>query len=133
LKARGLRRPQLLLPDLMAPDVQARLEAACRKLATEPTAELLEDLFALSDAAWMDTPAQTVVAPLDRIRRGAIVIARVLEDNKAGRSVLVIRSDALMMTPWIATLPFTTELDLDMPHWLRVEPTPENGLCALRG
>ena len=57
LKARGLRRAQLLLPDLMAPDVQARLEAACEKLATEPTAEQLEDLFALSDAAWTDTPA----------------------------------------------------------------------------
>ena len=56
------------------------------------------------------------------------MIARVLEDNKAGRPALVIRSDALMMTPWIATLPFTTDLDLDMPHWLRVEPTPENGL-----
>jgi mRNA interferase MazF len=68
------------------------------------------------------------VSPFDRIRRGTIVIARVLEDNKAGRPALVIRSDALMMTPWIATLPFTTDLDLDMPHWLRVEPTPENGL-----
>ncbi len=56
LEARGLRRAQLLIPDLMAPDVQARLEAACRKLTTEPTAEL-EDLFALSDAAWTDTPA----------------------------------------------------------------------------
>ncbi len=56
LKARGLRRAQLLIPDLMTPDVQARLEAACRKLMTEPTAEL-EDLFALSDAAWTDAPA----------------------------------------------------------------------------
>jgi mRNA interferase MazF len=64
----------------------------------------------------------------DRIRRGTIAIARVLEDNKAGRPVLIIRSDALMMTPWIATLPFTTDLDLDIPHWVRVEPTPANGL-----
>ena len=62
------------------------------------------------------------------IRRGIIVIARVPEDNKAGRPVLVIRSDALMMTPWVATLPFTSDLDLDMPHWPRIEPTPENGL-----
>ena len=57
-----------------------------------------------------------------------IVIARVPEDKKAGRPALVIRSDALMMTPWVAALPFTSELDVDMPHWVRVEPTPENGL-----
>jgi mRNA interferase MazF len=67
-------------------------------------------------------------APFDRIQRGTIVIARAPEDNKAGRPVLIIRADALIMTPWFATLPFTTDLDLDMPHWVRVEPTPENGL-----
>ena len=67
-------------------------------------------------------------AALERIPRGAIVIARVPEDNKAGRPVLVIRSDALHMTPWVATLPFTTDLDVDMPHWVRVDRTAENGL-----
>ena len=55
-KPRGLRRANLLLPDLMAPSVQARLEAACRKLETQSTAEL-DDLFFWSNAAWADTPA----------------------------------------------------------------------------
>ena len=32
------------------------------------------------------------------------------------------------MTPWVAMLPFTTNLDHPMPHWVRVEPTPANGL-----
>jgi mRNA interferase MazF len=69
-----------------------------------------------------------VAPPHDRIRRGAIAVARVPEDNKAGRPVLVIRSDALWMTPWVAALPLTADLDADMPHWVRVEPTPGNGL-----
>jgi mRNA interferase MazF len=64
----------------------------------------------------------------DRIRRGAVVIVQLPEDNKAGRPAVVIRSDALAATPWVAVLPFTTDLDTDMPHWPRVEPTPENGL-----
>ena len=55
LKARGLVRTQLLIPDLAAPDVQARLEAACRSLVAKHGAEL-GDLFALADAAWADTP-----------------------------------------------------------------------------
>ena len=63
-----------------------------------------------------------------RLRRGTIVVARAPEDNKPGRPVLVIRSDALNMTPWVATLPFTTDLELDMPHWVLVRPTLENGL-----
>jgi len=50
------------------------------------------------------------------------------EDSKAGRPALVIRSDALAMTSWVATLPFTTDRDAGMPHWVQVEPTPENGL-----
>jgi hypothetical protein len=56
LKARGLRRTQLMLPDLWALDVQARLKAAYAELAAKPPAEL-EALFALADAAWSDTPA----------------------------------------------------------------------------
>jgi hypothetical protein len=55
LKARGLVRTQVLLPDLTTPDIQARLEAACRKLKARSNAEL-KALFALSDAAWSDTP-----------------------------------------------------------------------------
>ena len=57
LKARGLRRTQLLLPDLWAPDVQAELERGCREIALDPefNAEL-EELFAFSDAAWADMP-----------------------------------------------------------------------------
>jgi Protein of unknown function (DUF3018) len=55
LKARGLRRTQLLVPDLMTPDVQARLKAACRKLTVQPSAEM-EALFAEAHAAWSDTP-----------------------------------------------------------------------------
>jgi mRNA interferase MazF len=64
----------------------------------------------------------------DRIRRGAVVIVQLPEDNKAGRPAVVVRSDALVATPWAAVLPFTTDLDTDLPQWLRVEPTPENGL-----
>lgn len=63
-----------------------------------------------------------------RIRRGAVVIARVPEDAKAGRPVVVIRSNALAATPWVAVLPFTSDLDSDMPQWVRVEPTLGNGL-----
>jgi mRNA interferase MazF len=62
------------------------------------------------------------------IRRGAVVIVRVPEDTEAGRPAVVIRSNALAATPWVAVLPFTTDLDADMPQWLRVEPTPGNGL-----
>jgi mRNA-degrading endonuclease toxin of MazEF toxin-antitoxin module len=64
----------------------------------------------------------------DRIRRGAVVIVQLPEDNKAGRPAVVVRSDALAATPWAAVLPFTSDLDTDMPHWPRVEPTLENGL-----
>ena len=63
-----------------------------------------------------------------RIRRGAVVIARVPEDTRAGRPVVVIRSNALAATPWVAVLPFTSDLETDMPQWVRVEPTPRNGL-----
>jgi mRNA-degrading endonuclease toxin of MazEF toxin-antitoxin module len=63
-----------------------------------------------------------------RIRRGAVVIARVPEDPKGGRPAVVIRSNALAATPWVAVLPFTSDLDIDMPLWVRVEPTPGNGL-----
>ena len=63
-----------------------------------------------------------------RIRRGAVVIVRVPEDAKAGRPVVVIRSNALAATPWVAVLPFTTDLDTDMPQWMRVDPTLGNGL-----
>jgi mRNA-degrading endonuclease toxin of MazEF toxin-antitoxin module len=62
------------------------------------------------------------------IRRGAVAIARVPEDTKAGRPVVVIRSNALAATPWVAVLPFTPDLDTDMPQWIRVEPTHGNGL-----
>lgn len=50
------------------------------------------------------------------------------EDNKAARPTVVIRSDTLVITPWAAVLPFTTDFDAAMPHWLLVEPTPANGL-----
>jgi len=61
-------------------------------------------------------------------RRGAVVIARVPEDTKAGRPAVVIRSNALAATPWVAVLPLTSDLGTDMPQWVRVEPTPGNGL-----
>lgn len=62
------------------------------------------------------------------IRRGTVVVVRVPEDTKPGRPAVVIRSNALAATPWVAVLPFTTDLDTDMPHWLLVEPTRGNGL-----
>ena len=55
LRDRGLKRAQLMVPDLYAPEMQARIEAACAKLRANPSAEL-EDLIAFSDAAWSDTP-----------------------------------------------------------------------------
>lgn len=65
-----------------------------------------------------------------RVRRSAVVIARVPEDTKSGRPAVVIRSNALVATPWVAVLPFTSDLDTDMPQWVRVEPTRGNGLAA---
>jgi mRNA-degrading endonuclease toxin of MazEF toxin-antitoxin module len=62
------------------------------------------------------------------IRRGVVVITQLPEDSKAGRPAVVVRSDALAATPWAAVLPFTSNMYRDMPHWLRVEPTTENGL-----
>lgn len=56
------------------------------------------------------------------------MIAHVPEDTKAGRPAVVVRSNALAATPWVAVLPFTSDLDTDMPQWVRVEPTPGNGL-----
>ena len=51
-----------------------------------------------------------------------------VEPHHIRRSAVVMRSNALAATPWVAVLPFTTDLDTDMPQWVRVEPTPENGL-----
>lgn len=62
------------------------------------------------------------------IRRGMVVISRLLDDTRAGRPGVVIRADSLARTPWAAVLPFTTDLGRTMPHWLPVEPTSENGL-----
>jgi hypothetical protein len=45
-----------------------------------------------------------------------VVIARVPRDTKAGRPAVVIRSNALAATPWVAVLPFTSDLDTDMPQ-----------------
>ena len=36
LKARGLRRVQMIVPDLRAPTVQRQLRAACAKLSAKP-------------------------------------------------------------------------------------------------
>jgi len=36
-----------------------------------------------------------------------VVIARVPEDTKAGRPAVVVRSNALAATPWVAALRFT--------------------------
>ena len=56
LKQRGLRRAQLMLPDLYAPEMQARMEAACRRLTETPSADI-EEVLAFAEAAWRDTPA----------------------------------------------------------------------------
>jgi hypothetical protein len=55
LKGRGLRRVQMVIPDLWAPATQARLQAACAKLVAELTAEQ-QARIAFSDAAWGDMP-----------------------------------------------------------------------------
>ena len=55
LKDRGLRRVQMVIPDLWTPATQARLQAACTKLAAESTTEQ-QALIAFSDAAWRDMP-----------------------------------------------------------------------------
>jgi hypothetical protein len=56
LKARGLHRVQMVIPDLRAPAVQTRLRAACAKLSAEPEDEEMRALAAISDAAWANTP-----------------------------------------------------------------------------
>lgn len=56
LKARGLHRVQMVVPDLRAPAVQARLRAACAKLSAEPETKEMRALAAFSDAAWTDIP-----------------------------------------------------------------------------
>jgi hypothetical protein len=56
LKARGLHRVQMVVPDLWAPAVQARLRAACAKLSGEPETEEMRALAAFSDSVWADTP-----------------------------------------------------------------------------
>lgn len=56
LKVRGLHRVQMVVPDLRAPAVQARLRAACAKLSAEPGTEEMRALVAFSDATWADTP-----------------------------------------------------------------------------
>jgi len=66
---------------------------------------------------------------MTRLERGGVVIARMPNDGKAARPALVIRSDALAATDWVALLPFTSDPDLaKMPYWLKVEPTPAKGL-----
>jgi Protein of unknown function (DUF3018) len=52
LKARGLNRVQMVMPDLRAPAVQTRLQAACTKLSAEPETEEMRALGTFSDAAW---------------------------------------------------------------------------------
>ena len=56
LKVRGLRRVQMVVPDLRAPAVQTRLRAACAKLSAESETQELRALAAFSDAAWADAP-----------------------------------------------------------------------------
>jgi hypothetical protein len=56
LKARGLHRVQMVVPDLRASAVQTRLRAACAKLSAEPETEEMRTLAAFSDAAWANTP-----------------------------------------------------------------------------
>jgi mRNA-degrading endonuclease toxin of MazEF toxin-antitoxin module len=65
------------------------------------------------------------------LERGATIIARMPQDRKAGRPALVIRSNTLTMTDWVAVLPFTSDPGLEkMPYWIKVEPTAANGLIA---
>lgn len=56
LKARGLRRVQMVVPDLRTRAMQARLRAACAKLSAKPQTEEMRALAAFSDAAWATTP-----------------------------------------------------------------------------
>src|SRR5208282_5821563 len=56
LKARGLHRVQMVIPNLRAPAVQARLRAACAKLSAKPETQEMRAIMAFSDAAWADTP-----------------------------------------------------------------------------
>lgn len=56
LKARGLHRVQMVVPDLRASAVQNRLRAACAKLAAQPETEEMRALAAFSDAGWANIP-----------------------------------------------------------------------------
>ena len=55
LKARGLHRVHMVVPDLRASAVQTRLRAACAKLSAESETQELRALAACSDAAWANT------------------------------------------------------------------------------
>jgi Protein of unknown function (DUF3018) len=55
LKARGLHRVQMVVPDLRAPAVQTRLRAACAKLSAEAETQEMRALGEFSDAAWGNT------------------------------------------------------------------------------
>jgi len=56
LKSRGLHQVQMIVPDLWAPAIQARLRAACVKLSARGEIEEMRALAAFSEAAWADTP-----------------------------------------------------------------------------
>jgi hypothetical protein len=57
LKDRGLRRVQIIIPNLWTPAIQARLQAACARLAAaDPATPEQQALVAFSDAAWADMP-----------------------------------------------------------------------------
>lgn len=56
LKARGMHRVQMVVPDLRAPAIQTRLRIACAKLWAERETEEMRALAAFSEATWADTP-----------------------------------------------------------------------------
>ncbi len=62
----------------------------------------------------------------EQIRRGAVVLVRLLDDKS--RPAVVVRADILAGLPYATILPLTTELRPEVDFRITVQPTEQNGL-----
>jgi mRNA interferase MazF len=62
----------------------------------------------------------------EQIRRGAVVLVRLLDDKS--RPAVVVRADILAGLRYATILPLTTELRPEVDFRITVQPTEQNGL-----
>jgi mRNA interferase MazF len=62
----------------------------------------------------------------EQIRRGAVVLVRLLDDKS--RPAVVVRADILAGLPYATILPLTTELRPEVDFRITVQPTEQNSL-----